>query len=141
MTSVWPALWPPWKRTTMSARSESQSTILPLPSSPHCEPITTTFAIRRYAPRPIDRHAKSARHHGAGFAPDSWRRLAVQRHAVAGLRPRSCRPVAEQRPLASVAGKSGGPFEFDGRLGIASEAGEHVAADPRQQVVAAKRRF
>src|SRR5436190_22566769 len=45
MTSVWPALWPPWKRTTMSACSDSQSTILPLPSSPHCEPTTTTFAI------------------------------------------------------------------------------------------------
>src|SRR6266851_6343378 len=45
MTSVWPALWPPWKRTTTSARSESQSTILPLPSSPHWAPITATFAI------------------------------------------------------------------------------------------------
>src|SRR5262252_8357384 len=45
MTSVWPALWPPWKRTTTSARSDSQSTILPLPSSPHCEPMTATFAI------------------------------------------------------------------------------------------------
>src|SRR5690606_5144703 len=45
MTSVWPALCPPWKRTTMSARSDSQSTILPLPSSPHWAPTTTTFAI------------------------------------------------------------------------------------------------
>ena len=47
MTSVWPALWPPWKRTTTSARSDSQSTILPLPSSPHCEPTTTTLAMRQ----------------------------------------------------------------------------------------------
>src|SRR5216683_4401773 len=46
MTSVWPALWPPWKRTTTSARSESQSTILPLPSSPHWAPTTATLAIR-----------------------------------------------------------------------------------------------
>src|SRR5690554_5540892 len=46
MTRVCPALCPPWYLTTMSARSESQSTILPLPSSPHCEPITATFAIR-----------------------------------------------------------------------------------------------
>src|SRR5205085_12517897 len=46
MTSVCPALWPPWKRTTMSASSESQSTILPLPSSPHWAPTTTTFATR-----------------------------------------------------------------------------------------------
>src|SRR6266571_4530669 len=30
----------------MSACSESQSTILPLPSSPHWEPTTTTFAMR-----------------------------------------------------------------------------------------------
>src|SRR5690349_7861311 len=43
ITSVWPALWPPWKRTTPCARSVSQSTILPLPSSPHCVPITTTL--------------------------------------------------------------------------------------------------
>src|SRR6516165_5980103 len=45
MTSVWPALWPPWKRTTTSARSHSQSTILPLPSSPHWEPTTATLAM------------------------------------------------------------------------------------------------
>src|SRR5271154_6320365 len=45
MTSVWPALWPPWKRTTTSARLDSQSTIFPLPSSPHWTPTTTTFAI------------------------------------------------------------------------------------------------
>src|SRR3954471_990255 len=43
MTSVWPALCPPWKRTTPCARSVSQSTILPLPSSPHCVPMTTTL--------------------------------------------------------------------------------------------------
>src|SRR5215217_3213123 len=46
MTSVWPALWPPWKRTTMSACSDNQSTIFPLPSSPHWEPTTTTFAMQ-----------------------------------------------------------------------------------------------
>src|ERR1700734_104416 len=34
-TIVWPALLPPWKRTTASARSASRSVILPLPSSPH----------------------------------------------------------------------------------------------------------
>ena len=43
MTSVWPALWPPWKRTTPCALSVSQSTSLPLPSSPHWVPTTTTF--------------------------------------------------------------------------------------------------
>src|ERR1700748_616770 len=45
MTRVWPALWPPWKRTTMSACSDNQSTILPFPSSPHWAPTTTTLAI------------------------------------------------------------------------------------------------
>src|SRR5262249_14472414 len=52
MTNVWPALWPPWKRTTMSACSESQSRIFPLPSSPHWEPTTTTLAIKCPSARP-----------------------------------------------------------------------------------------
>src|SRR3990167_3083929 len=43
MTKVWPALWPPWKRTTPCALSVSQSPSLPLPSSPHWVPTTTTF--------------------------------------------------------------------------------------------------
>src|SRR5438067_2666642 len=43
ITSVWPALCPPWKRTTPCARSVSQSTILPMPSSPHWVPMTTTL--------------------------------------------------------------------------------------------------
>ncbi len=43
ITSVCPALWPPWKRTTPWAWSVSQSTTLPLPSSPHWVPTTTTF--------------------------------------------------------------------------------------------------
>src|SRR6476620_10251797 len=43
MTSVWPALWPPWKRTTPCAISVSPSTSLPLPSSPHWVPTTTTL--------------------------------------------------------------------------------------------------
>ena len=34
----------------MSACSESQSTILPLPSSPHWAPTTTTFAMRAFRP-------------------------------------------------------------------------------------------
>src|SRR6516162_9176311 len=44
---VWPALWPPWKRTTTSARSDNQSTILPLPSSPHWAPTTATLPTSR----------------------------------------------------------------------------------------------
>src|SRR3954453_1687455 len=43
ITRVWPALWPPWKRTTPCAISVNQSTSLPLPSSPHWVPTTTTL--------------------------------------------------------------------------------------------------
>src|SRR5882757_8608602 len=43
ITSVCPALCPPWKRTTPWAWSVSQSTTLPFPSSPHWVPMTTTF--------------------------------------------------------------------------------------------------
>src|SRR5713101_6377907 len=43
ITSVCPALCPPWKRTTPCAWSVSQSTTFPLPSSPHWVPMTTTF--------------------------------------------------------------------------------------------------
>src|SRR5829696_7497067 len=62
MTRVWPALWPPWKRTTTPASTDSQSTILPLPSSPHWAPTTTTFATLRL----LTRHAKNP-----GRAPGS----------------------------------------------------------------------
>src|SRR5258708_1440710 len=48
MTRVWPALWPPWNRTTTSARADSQSTIFPLPSSPHWAPITATLAMNHF---------------------------------------------------------------------------------------------
>src|SRR5690606_28894589 len=43
ITSVCPALWPPWNRTTACARSASTSTTAPFPSSPHWVPITTTL--------------------------------------------------------------------------------------------------
>src|SRR3954454_3343876 len=59
MTRVWPALWPPWKRTTMSACSDNQSTILPFPSSPHWAPTTTTLAIREFSLQVIKRQAKT----------------------------------------------------------------------------------
>src|SRR5436190_2318456 len=46
-TIVWPALLPPWKRTTTSAFSARRSVILPLPSSPHWAPTTTMEGISR----------------------------------------------------------------------------------------------
>src|SRR4051812_27156571 len=42
-TRVWPALAPPWKRTTTSAHEVKRSTIFPFPSSPHCAPTITTL--------------------------------------------------------------------------------------------------
>src|SRR5437867_4656592 len=44
-TTVWPALLPPWKRTTTSTCGVMTSTTLPLPSSPHCAPTTTTLGM------------------------------------------------------------------------------------------------
>src|SRR6476620_9188021 len=43
---VWPALLPPWKRTTASARSASRSVTFPFPSSPHWAPMTTSPGMR-----------------------------------------------------------------------------------------------
>src|SRR3954464_14427715 len=42
---VWPALLPPWKRTTTSACSARRSMTLPLPSSPHWAPTITVPGI------------------------------------------------------------------------------------------------
>ena len=38
---MWPALLPPWKRTTASACSASRSVTFPFPSSPHWAPTIT----------------------------------------------------------------------------------------------------
>src|SRR4030042_3980963 len=45
LTTVWPALSPPEKRTTYFAFSASISTILPFPSSPHWAPITAATGM------------------------------------------------------------------------------------------------
>src|ERR1700734_4570193 len=72
ITSVCPALWPPWKRTTACARSVSRSTTLPLPSSPHCKPITTRFLPIAHHPQKgeSDHHedqSAPAQQHGFGL--------------------------------------------------------------------------
>src|SRR5262245_47050463 len=74
ITSVCPALWPPWKRTTPSALSVSQSTILPLPSSPHWVPTTTTlFAmLSRASPITADRLPRLASAHQRGATHDPF---------------------------------------------------------------------
>src|SRR6185312_6522146 len=58
ITSVCPALWPPWKRATAAARSVSRSTTLPLPSSPHWVPMmTTNLPTSALAHQKQDEHA------------------------------------------------------------------------------------
>ena len=69
MTSVWPALWPPWKRTTTSARADSQSTILPLPSSPHWAPTTTTPAMTHSVHKRGDKGRNWLRNARGRFGP------------------------------------------------------------------------
>src|SRR5664279_2386031 len=46
-TTVCPALFPPWKRTTWRKRGLSRSTTLPLPSSPHCRPRIARLVLAR----------------------------------------------------------------------------------------------
>src|ERR1700730_4126827 len=58
VTTVWPALLPPWLRIARSARSASRSMILPLPSSPHCPPTTMMtigfrLSVGRAWPAPV----------------------------------------------------------------------------------------
>src|SRR5215218_3216824 len=77
-TSVCPALWPPWKRTTTSARCDSQSTIFPLPSSPHWAPTTATLAISVSC---------------SGVLPSDRTRLAAVQHVTATEPARLLVPV------------------------------------------------
>src|ERR1700722_16186091 len=93
MTSVWPALWPPWKRTTMSACSDNQSTILPFPSSPHWAPTTTTLAISRVFPLKL-----------SVFEHDRVEKPALPRVTSEGMLCRIMRPAKTQPgPLACEA--------------------------------------
>src|ERR1700687_3967959 len=46
-TTVWPALLPPWTRTTTSKCGAITSTTLPLPSSPHWAPTITMLGMTR----------------------------------------------------------------------------------------------
>src|SRR6187399_312813 len=90
MTSVWPALWPPWKRTTTSARLASQSTILPLPSSPHWAPTTVTLAKACCFLRCAGNRARRRRWGARGQA-----RVGPRRNLLARQRLPFGRPAAE----------------------------------------------
>src|SRR6056297_602212 len=105
MTSVWPALCPPWNRAITSARSLSQSTSLPFPSSPHWAPTTTTLAMispqargiprasiaaapagrnRNFGPRPLDRRAAPGENRMSDFQQGA--RHGISRQMDRGLR-------------------------------------------------------
>src|SRR5664279_6367228 len=127
MTSVWPALWPPWKRTTMSACSDNQSTILPFPSSPHWAPTTTTLAISRMFPlqnslyehdrfgKPVPAfpdHAPSQNTAGAarmrGIPPDKGCGLSTQARRGFGADLEGSQPIDIPRKSKGAAGQRGG---------------------------------
>src|SRR6267154_1969870 len=84
MTSVWPALCPPWKRATAAARSVSRSTTLPLPSSPHWVPMMTTNF-----PTPLDPYRTRNRM----MTPTSM----LPRPAIRNSRSRTSRSLANAR--------------------------------------------
>src|SRR5207248_5141221 len=60
--TVWPALFPPWLRTTISASAVRTSMIFPFPSSPHCAPIRIVLAMT-FLGKILSRCARS-RHSG-----------------------------------------------------------------------------
>src|ERR1051325_9429002 len=116
-TSVCPALCPPWKRTTPWARSVSQSTILPLPSSPHWVPMTTTL------------RALMALFHHAGERSQVDRKSGRRARAAEGLAHFIVAPAARHGP--GNAGAIG--IEDDARVVVVTaqlrkvEAGRHRA--------------
>src|SRR5262249_1541847 len=109
MTSVWPALCPPWKRTTTSARSESQSTILPLPSSPHWARIPATFAM---TPGSLSRsgsvHREDCRTLEAVAAIEA---PCLSGGGIRGLEPRDGHPTLSPQTLCGCGVGAGGEIE------------------------------
>src|SRR6266849_10937066 len=59
--TVWPALLPPWLRTTISVLAVSTSIIFPFPSSPNCAPTRIVFAILSPATNCPDASARRSR--------------------------------------------------------------------------------
>src|SRR5579864_4888190 len=94
MTSVCPALCPPWKRATADARSVSRSTTLPLPSSPHCVPMTTTNLPTAPAPN-CHQRTKKRRMMPTSMLPSpairNSRSVTSRSLANARFTPRGCR--------------------------------------------------
>src|SRR5229473_120105 len=113
MTSVWPALCPPWKRTTTSARSDSQSTILPLPSSPHWAPTTATLAIRVSSSLTSD-----------------WVRRALFEHVAAIEPARLFPPIRRRQQRRDGDPPLGAQGAGAGRVGVGRD--QHAAARRRR---------
>src|SRR3954468_9724896 len=99
-TNVWPALAPPWKRTTTSAHEVKRSTIFPFPSSPHCAPTIT--------PLDMDRSLSWSEHHlvhlpHVGEAAQPLEHLGGRRHVHVDQRQRfPALAIARQGELRDV---------------------------------------
>src|SRR5579871_1427102 len=125
MTSVWPALWPPWKRTTTSARSDSQSTILPLPSSPHWTPTTATLAIAL----PLQRDGAAGAHDVAAAEPARLG-LGLRRGIESGDRDPAFGPPAPGVTCRRVGRNEQAPRYFRRRQGAKQPV--HVKGESRR---------
>src|SRR5437667_381562 len=112
VSTVWPALAPPWYRTTRSARSASTSTIFPLPSSPHWAPTTTTQWV-----------------FGPNMAPQQKR----PKSGALQYPPTEARPVllARQRALRGRARQCVRPSRTHTAPSPGSQPGNRAAATPR----------
>src|SRR5579885_1896790 len=127
-TRVWPALCPPWKRTTTSALSDSQSTILPLPSSPHWAPTTATCAM----PLLPDRHRAAGLQHMAAaqaprLGPDIPDRLEPGERDPALAAPGRGDGARRLRRHEEPAGRLGRGHRAQQRVEIKGEAGGRLA--------------
>ena len=91
MTSVWPALWPPWKRTTTSARSRQPVDDLALAL---VAPLGADDRDVAHAPAPFPRYRAGYTVPGGGPEPTIYsaalRKRAVSRAAAIRVRVYSC---------------------------------------------------
>src|SRR3954454_6005178 len=146
-TIVCPAFGPPWYRQTRSECCASRSTILPLPSSPHCAPTITVAGTRRSVTYgPATRAARSARHARrslrgsrgcggrAGTRSSPGRARGARGPGRCGRRARPPRPALRRpgrRPCRRWRGRGGRPSGRPsvrrrqvGELRVALEEGE-----------------
>src|SRR5712692_11765687 len=103
-TTVWPALLPPWYRTTTLTCGVSTSTTLPLPSSPHCVPTTTMLGMIHSPParasRQILEHLLGLLQHRPDLDRPLRPRGEVEDQRLALARPRAADHEHADRALA-----------------------------------------